>query len=81
MTLDFQNSGGDSSLDGLDHWLDAALCAVPLPDGFFTRLRRIADASPHRVDDRDRNGHVAPLRDLAGAARRYEASPREIWPR
>jgi hypothetical protein len=29
----------------LDHWLDEALRAVPLPDGFLTRVRMLASGA------------------------------------
>ena len=32
--------------DAVDHWLDEALRAVPLPDGFFARMSTLADSAP-----------------------------------
>ena len=75
------NSGSDPSADAVDHWLDEALRAVPLPDGFFARLSRLADAPPERADERDLDGPIAPTRGLSGRSWRCEASNREIWPR
>jgi hypothetical protein len=53
MTFDMYRSC-DDPLDGaVDHWLDQALRAVPLPDGFFSRMCTLADAPPDRADGRD----------------------------
>jgi hypothetical protein len=75
------NAWGDCpSADAADHWLDDALRAVPLPDGFFARLSRLADAPPERADDSDHNGRLAPTRGVAGTSRRFESSTRKIRP-
>ena len=38
---------GDLAPDRVaDHWLDEALRAVPLPDGFLTRMTRLAERPP-----------------------------------
>jgi hypothetical protein len=71
---------GDPSSDAADHWLDDALRAVPLPDGFLARLSRLADPPLEAPDDRDDNGHRTPTRGLADVSRRYEASSRRIRP-
>jgi hypothetical protein len=61
----------DDPLDGaVDHWLDEALRAVPLPDGFFLRMSTLADAPPDRADGRD---SAAPL----PSRRRTEEN---LWP-
>jgi hypothetical protein len=70
-------SFGDAA-DGSDHWLEDALCGVPLPEGFFARLRRLSDAPPACDDDRDRSGRCAPTRGLAGTLPRSGASSRDI---
>ena len=43
MTFDLDSLGGYPSADPSDHWLDAALRAVPLPDGFYQRISTLAD--------------------------------------
>lgn len=32
----------DNAADLADHWLDEALCTVPLPDGFLSRMTAFA---------------------------------------
>ena len=67
---------GGSPADTVDHWLDDALRAVPLPDGFFARLNRLADApaestertsrtARERADDADVNGDHAAANRVA----------------
>jgi hypothetical protein len=34
-----------AAADVSDHWIDEALRAVPLPDGFLTRMSRLAQSS------------------------------------
>jgi hypothetical protein len=53
MTFDMYRTCDDRSEDTVDHWLDEALRAVPLPDGFFARMCTLADAPPDRADGRD----------------------------
>jgi hypothetical protein len=69
---------GSSSADAVDHWLDDALRSVPLPDGFFARLNRLADApaectertaraertARERADDADVNGEHASAKQI-----------------
>jgi len=81
MTFDLNIWGSEASADVADHWLDDALRAVPLPDGFLARVSRLADAPTERADDRDHDGPLAPTRGLVGSTRRHEASTRRIWPR
>jgi hypothetical protein len=66
----------DGVADAVDDWLEDALCAVPLPDGFFARLGRLSELPPGRDDDRGRDGRCAPTRGLAGTAPRDRASRR-----
>ncbi len=96
MTFDMNTWGGDNlwgsgpSTDAVDHWLDDALRAVPLPDGFFARLSRLSDSPPERADDREHDGRLAPTRGVAGrgiagrglaeTSRLLEASTRAIRP-
>ena len=82
---DFGSADRFGSADVVDHWLDDALRAVPLPDGFFARLSRLADAPPERSDDRDGNDRLAPAhkattRGLSSVTRPREASRRGIRP-
>lgn len=88
MTFDLDRWAGDGASDGdgapdvADHWLDDALCAVPLPEGFLGRIAKLADAQPGRNDfyegERDRNDRFAPTRGLSGTTPRGGASSREI---
>lgn len=39
-------SDGALRPDAVDHWIDQALRAVPLPDGFLTRMTRLAERPP-----------------------------------
>jgi len=80
MNFEMNTWGDYSSADAVDHWLDDALRAVPLPDGFFERLSRLSDSPPERADDRDHDGHLAPNRGVAGTSRRLESSTRKIRP-
>jgi len=79
MTCNLNIWGSDPSADAVDHWLDDALRAVPVPDGFLARVIRLADAPPEQADDRDHDGPLAHTRGLADSARRHEASRRRIW--
>ena len=86
MNFDMYRSGDDSLADGpsadvVDHWLDEALRAVPLPDGFFARMCTLADSPPDLADGRDNSAHLSTHRPLDGASRRTEASPRGSRPR
>lgn len=81
MTLDMNTWGSGPPDDAVDSWLDDALRAVPLPDGFFARLSRLADAPPEIADERDRNDSLTRTRGLSGTSRRYEASTRDKWSR
>lgn len=75
---------GDPSRDAVDHWLDEALRAVPLPDGFMARLSQLAERPPESSDSMDDAGRRAPkhaaTRGLADVSRRLEASRRPIRP-
>jgi hypothetical protein len=75
-------SSGDGAPEAADHWLDDALRAVPLPDGFLGRLAKLADAPAGRAEtydgERDRNDRFAATRGLAGTKPRGGASSREI---
>jgi len=45
---------GDLAADRVaDHWMDEALRTVPLPDGFLTRMTRLAErpSAPARSGD------------------------------
>lgn len=77
---DYGSADRFGSADVVDHWLDDALRAVPLPDGFLARVSRLAEAPPERSDDRDDNDRLAPTRGLSSATRRREASRRGIRP-
>lgn len=85
MTFEMHGWGSELSADGsdrwLDHWLDDALRAVPVPDGFLARLSRLADApndgAEHRDDAGERSRERMATRGLSGATSRYEASRRE----
>src|SRR5437773_2456636 len=44
-----------------DHWLDAQLRAVPVPDGLHGRLVRVAEQGPRELSDSDLD---ARLRDV-----------------
>jgi hypothetical protein len=88
MTFDMY-TWGDPSRDAVDHWLDEALRAVPLPDGFIARLsrmadRQLADRPPENSDGRDDAGRRASAhastRGLADVSRRWDASSRPIRP-
>lgn len=83
MTFDMY-TWGDPSRDAVDHWLDEALRAVPLPDGFLARLSQLADRPPEHTDGRDDAGRRGPAsastRGLADVSRRLEASRRPIRP-
>ena len=91
MTFEMYRPGEDSLADGpsadvVDHWLDEALRAVPLPDGFFARMCTLADSPPDRADDsradgRDNSAHPLPQRRTDGTSRRSEASTRGSRPR
>jgi hypothetical protein len=94
MTFDMHTWGDYSSADGfdhgpagdaIDHWLDDRLRAVPLPDGFFARLRRLADPAPDVADDRGDNGrrgqaHHSSTRGLSDVSRRYATAKGRIRP-
>jgi hypothetical protein len=79
MTFDMY-TWGDPSSDAVDHWLDDALRAVPLPDGFLARLSRLADRPPEHTGDRDDSDRRAATRGLSDVSRRHEASKRGIRP-
>lgn len=88
MTFDLDRWAGDGASSGqgapdvADHWLDDALRAVSLPDGFFGRLAKLADAPLGRSDsydgERDRNDRYISTRGLSGTTPRGGASSREI---
>lgn len=83
MTFDMY-TWGDPSRDAVDHWLDEALRAVPLPDGFLARVSQLADRPPERSDPRDDAGHRGSAhpstRGLSDVSRRLDASRRPIRP-
>jgi hypothetical protein len=66
------------SADVADHWLDDALRAVTLPEGFLARVSRLADAPPDRSDGRDDNDRSAATRGLSSVTQRREALRRGI---
>jgi hypothetical protein len=74
MTFDMYRSGGDPLEDAVDHWLDEALRAVPLPDGFFARMCTLADAPPDRADGRDGAAQRQPHRGADATLRPAQAS-------
>jgi len=74
MTFDMYRSCDDPSDGAVDHWLDEALRAVPLPDGFFVRMSTLADAPSDRADGRDGTGQLPPHRRVDGAAQPARAS-------
>ncbi len=84
MTFDMY-TWGDSSPDAVDHWLDEALRAVPLPDGFLARVSQLADRPPEQSDRRDDDGRrtvacPTSTRGLADVSRRIEAPRARIRP-
>jgi hypothetical protein len=83
MTFDMY-TWGDPSRDAVDHWLDDALRAVPLPDGFLARVGKLAERPPECSEGRDdagrRGSAHASTRGLADVSRRLEASHRPIRP-
>jgi hypothetical protein len=78
MTFDIYSWGSEASFDAMDHWLDDALRAVPLPDGFFARLNRLAEGPPDRADDKEDSDRPKPTRGLSGSSRRFQSSGGEI---
>jgi hypothetical protein len=60
MTFEMDSLDDEVSADAVDHWLDEALRAVPLPDGFLTRMRTLAERAECK----------------AAGAREIRASPR-----
>jgi len=86
MALNMYNSDDDPSTDGpssegIEHWLDEALRAVPLPDGFFMRMCTLADSPPDRADGRDHSASLLHERRINGGLQRSEASTRRRYPR
>jgi hypothetical protein len=85
MTFEMHSWGSEPSTDGgdrwLDHWLDDALRAVPVPDGFLARLNRLADApvdgTEHRDDSGERTRERTATRGLSTSSAHYEASRRD----
>lgn len=73
MRLDVDNWGNEPPCETVDHWLDEALRAVPLPDGFFARLHRLADVPVERADENDYVGRRRELRGLSGGSRLGDA--------
>jgi hypothetical protein len=70
MTFEIDNSGDDPSADVADHWLDEALRAVPLPDGFLTRMRTLADSAECEVaGSRAHSGDLMPSRGRDASTR------------
>lgn len=74
MTFDMYRSYDGRSADAADHWLDEALRAVPLPDGFFVRMCTLADAPPDGADGRDGAAHLPSHRRADGTIRPARAS-------
>ncbi len=66
MTFEMYRSCDDPSERAVDHWLDDALRAVPLPDGFFARMCTLADAPPDHADGMDGAAHLPPYRRTDG---------------
>src|SRR3990172_342082 len=75
MTFDFDRFDYFFSADSADHWLDEALRAVPLPDGFLTRMSTLAEtALPEAADGRDHSSPLVSARPGDGGSYRVRSS-------
>jgi hypothetical protein len=81
MSFDLYSASGFPYSDAADHWIDDALRAVSLPDGFLARMNMLANEPPvtraaaeTRSGGRDHSDRFLATRGLAGTTRRREAS-------